>query len=661
MNSNSLLIKPIPYPDESAGSLLIRAAEKNGFSSVFVLCQSQITSYSKSLDSSVTHQKKFGKLLKLLGLSNDYTSLAFELQGSTQAMPRTYGKIYIEYSLFRKDCRAFCPICLKEKSYWRRHWLLRPYTVCLKHHIILYDCCPSCQNELRIGRNKIHICNHCRQDLRLVTCKKADAKATQWFMTLINNNCQQFFDRFSDYWIALEKSDWCSNSIETDYHRIQMAYEYFTDYEQSKKTLSHIINAKIPQIHPEIQVVYFRRQNKELNKYIDSVLPLCRTVTVSAPKHYEQYFKIADVCAILQISNFRLYNLLDKRIIPVKRSKFTLISSKHIEQVLLSGVHKDHLKTQRDISPHNTDLLDIAEIAVRLHVHQEVIRNLNRTGWLRMGKKKVGSYIKTLTTESDLEIFNKNYILVGTLAYKLGVNSTNLAEKLRHYGINPIGGPHIDGLKTTLFNKDDIAHITTKMITSLEYYHTFTGRSSKNRSKQDYYKSDSKLYVSLKQAAQKLLISPSRIAVLVHNNILRKDEHSHNAVMVEKASIYALLKELHRTDFISLPEAAKELDCAINWLHINWIKTSYVKLYDYMYWQFVSIKDINKVKVIQKEYMTAIEASKLLGMHRTHIINLKAQGKINSVSFGESNSLNLYRREDILALLKQQNDGDNPI
>lgn len=182
MKANSLLIKPIPYPDESAASLLIRAAEKNGFSSVFVLCQSQITSYSKSLDSSVTHQKKFGKLLKLLGLSNDYTSLAFQLQGPTQAMPRAYGKIYIEYSLFRKDCRAFCPICLKEKSYWRRHWLLRPYTVCLKHHIILYDCCPSCQNELGIGRNKIHICNHCGQDLRLVTCKKADAQATQWFM-----------------------------------------------------------------------------------------------------------------------------------------------------------------------------------------------------------------------------------------------------------------------------------------------------------------------------------------------------------------------------------------------------------------------------------------------------------------------------------------------
>ena len=57
--------------------------------------------------------------------------------------------------------------------------------------------------------------------------------------------------------------------------------------------------------------------------------------------------------------------------------------------------------------------------------------------------------------------------------------------------------------------------------------------------------------------------------------------------------------------------------------------------------------------------MTEIKASKLLSMHRTHIINLKAQGKINSISFGDSNPLNLYRRKDVLKLLKQQNDDDS--
>ena len=88
MNSYSLLIKPIPYPDESAASLLIRAAEANGFSSVYSLCKIQSSSPATTLSSHVTHQKRFRKLLQLLGLSDEYTSLAFALSGSTQAMPR---------------------------------------------------------------------------------------------------------------------------------------------------------------------------------------------------------------------------------------------------------------------------------------------------------------------------------------------------------------------------------------------------------------------------------------------------------------------------------------------------------------------------------------------------------------------------------------------
>lgn len=662
MKSYSLLIKPIPYSDETPGSLLIRAAEANGYSSVFTLCQIQATSDSKALDSAVTHPEKFSRLLRRINLSQDLVFLAFQLQGSTITTRRAYGKIYIEHTLFRKDCRAFCPKCLAEKPYWRRDWLLRPYTVCVKHHILLYDHCPNCQNcqnELAIGRNKILICNHCKQDLRLVTCQQADANPIEWFMSLISNNCQQIFNDFSDYWIALEKLDRCLNNIKTDHNRLQIVYEYFINPEKSKITLSNIINANIPYAHPEIQVVNFRRRNIKLSEYIDSVLELCHEVNTPAPKHYQQYFKFIDTCAILHISQSKLSNLIDKGIIPIDPLKLKLISSKDIEQILLSSIHKKHLEGPRGISIQNENLLDTATIADLLNVHPEIVRHLGLNDWLKMEKKKVNGFIKNVTTASDFEVFNNSYILVGTLAHKFSVNSTNLAEKLKHYGINPIAGPHIDGFKTTLFYKNDVERITRAMITGLEHYHTNTGRLSHNRTKQVYYESDSELYISLKEAAQELHISPAKVAVLIQNHILKKDEGNHNVIMVDHASIHALIKALQRTDFISLPEAAKQLECAINWLHINWIRTSYMKLYDYIYWKFVSIEDINKVKMIQNEYMTAIEASKLLGMHRTHIINLKAQGKINSVSFGESNSINLYRRKDVLMLLKQQNDDND--
>ena len=80
MNLNPLLIKPIPYSDESAASLLIRAADANGFPNVYSLCHSQSKSYPKSLISHVTNKKRFRTLLQLLKLSEDYISLALPAQ-----------------------------------------------------------------------------------------------------------------------------------------------------------------------------------------------------------------------------------------------------------------------------------------------------------------------------------------------------------------------------------------------------------------------------------------------------------------------------------------------------------------------------------------------------------------------------------------------------
>lgn len=655
MSSNTLLIKPIPYSDESAASLLIRAADMNGFPNVFSLCRCQSTSHLESLESNITHQNKFRKLLKLLGLPEGYTSLAFRSNNSNQAQLRSYDKIHIANTFFRKDAQAFCPECLAECSYWRQHWLLRPYTICLKHHINIYDRCPKCQKKLKVSRNQIHFCNNCDQDLRQVPKKSVNIKFVQWFMEFIYTCNQETFNIFSDYWIALEKFDWRPTDIvDVDKHRLQMAYEYFTNPRKSQKTLSKIINKRISQAHPQIQAVYFRRQSKRLSEYIDSILLNCKEVNTLAPDHYQQHFNLAETCAILQISNFRLNNLIDKGVLSVtsstKQSK--IINSKHIEQILLTNTHQKHRKVTTVLCSKEKHLLDLPSIADRLMIHKEIVRDLGLKGWMKIETVKINGHMKKVATIKDFEVFNQNYIVVGTLAHILNVNSTNLAEKLKSYSVEPVGGPHIDGLKTTIFNKYDVTHITTEMITDLLKYDTNTGRSSKNRMKIFHYESDPKLYFSLKQAAKKLSLSPAKVSVLIRKDILKKDKNYHKAIMVEKSSIYTLIKELKRNDFISLQAAADQLNCAINWLHINWIRTGYVKLYDYVYWQYVTINDIKKIKVIKKEYLTAIEASAILQMHRTHIINLKSQGKIESISFGQSGSLNLYRRSDVIKLKK---------
>ena len=655
MTQKSLLIQPIPYPDESAGSFLIRAAEANGFSSVYSLCYMQAYCNAKTLSPRITQQKKFHQLIAMLGLDNTYSKLAFKTAYPTLGSPRIYLGIQIPEFLFRKDAQTFCPECLKEKLYWRRHWLLRPYTVCTEHHTLLHKCCPNCQKILGIGRNQIHICNHCGQDLRLITSLSKTHVSTQWFMDLIATENQQVLNQMSEYWCVLEKFDELTHNIQTDHSRLNLAYEYCTNYTQSIKRLSYMLNNRSSQIHPLIQVVYFKKQSQTLHDYANAALAECIHINQPTKNPIEKFFSLDQTMTILDISYIRLKNLIKggKLTVIKGQKRFVYISSIEIERVLLDGSHKAHLNAPRGECVPKGDLLTLPEIASQLQIHKEVVRDLGVKGWLKLDKKKVEGYVRNVALPEVIQEFSNHYISIGTLARQLNVNSTNLADKLKHFGIEPIGGPHIDGLRTNLYRQADIKDVTTDMINNLKYYQTYTGRPSKDRVRMVHYESDPTLYLSMRHTSFKLRIGPSKVAVLVQKKILKKDELCHSVIRVEKASIYALIKELHRPDFISLQEAAKKLNCAINWLHINWIKTGYLTLYDFVYWQFVSTADIDQIKSIQNEYMTAIEASTFLGMHRTHIINLKSQGLINSIPFGESNSLHLYKREDVIKLAEQ--------
>ncbi len=51
----------------------------------------------------------------------------------------------------------YCPMCLKEKEYFRKEWRLSFYTVCLKHQCFLVDSCPNCKEPLLITKRKLDI------------------------------------------------------------------------------------------------------------------------------------------------------------------------------------------------------------------------------------------------------------------------------------------------------------------------------------------------------------------------------------------------------------------------------------------------------------------------------------------------------------------------
>jgi hypothetical protein len=56
------------------------------------------------------------------------------------------------------------------------------------------------------------------------------------------------------------------------------------------------------------------------------------------------------------------------------------------------------------------------------------------------------------------------------------------------------------------------------------------------------------------------------------------------------------------------------------------------------------------VKGIKSEYISALEAGEILGMHRTHANNLHKRGLIKRYYFGPENKIPLYKRTEILFL-----------
>ena len=77
--------------------------------------------------------------------------------------------------------------------------------------------------------------------------------------------------------------------------------------------------------------------------------------------------------------------------------------------------------------------------------------------------------------KGSIESFDKEFILIGTLAKQHGLNSTNLAEKLATHNVRPISS---DAL-VSIYRRVDINGIDINAINDIEHYETKTGRKSK--------------------------------------------------------------------------------------------------------------------------------------------------------------------------------------
>ncbi|WHI49084.1 TniQ family protein [Microbulbifer sp. VAAF005] len=178
-----LPIHPHPYEDELLSSWMIRLSFSNGY--LPHTFYSKVLLYKQSIWNVDIDRHQPEGLLELLekqsGQSieklkrltlNNYLGYLFDsvtINGNSRwIMP-----LGIYHREHKRPGLQFCPRCLEEKIYYRRHWRLSLFAMCERHDCVLYDKCPRCLSLImfhRIGTGKkkslfpvfgVEVCYNC--------------------------------------------------------------------------------------------------------------------------------------------------------------------------------------------------------------------------------------------------------------------------------------------------------------------------------------------------------------------------------------------------------------------------------------------------------------------------------------------------------------------
>ncbi|MDN3576977.1 hypothetical protein QWZ03_09385 [Chitinimonas viridis] len=81
-----------------------------------------------------------------------------------------------------------------------------------------------------------------------------------------------------------------------------------------------------------------------------------------------------------------------------------------------------------------------------------------------------------------------------------------------------------------------------------------------------------------------------------------------------------------------------------------WVRSGFIAVRQYSFWQRIAKQDVEKLERLLAKYVTATTASRMLGMHRSHVPNLERRGEIRSITVGDNFPVRLYLRSDVEAL-----------
>jgi hypothetical protein len=550
--------------------------------------------------------------------------------------------------------------------------------------------CPSCGKTLTITRGKLANCD-CGADLRKMRAEHADVSAMKWWM-----DCHKL-DRdkaraVDEILMALVRIDGGDDTPQAEHRRLCAAY----DWVKSAKVapwLSDYVAHQAHSLHPRIQLLpLLRGSYRESHEMAKAVL---RQWQMSAPKEMvsdDDFLQRRDAELALGIKaasfkrfeKLRLLEFPDGRkrqrgrvsLAATNRLLFALqaengspcddvkyrpiisLASKAADILSAAresagydisiGLQSLKLKKKQNHSPANVDSdmdwIDVNQMAEILCTFPEAIRFLCRKGWIPSASRKF-PYNRLMAVRSEVEEFNRKYILGGTFAAQIGENKTNLSEKLMALGVKPVAGPSVDGTLVYFFKREEIEKVDLVALRQLKEYPTKAGRKPKPaESTDDQAEPDA---ITAVEAANILAIQPYEVLKLIRRDMLVRIDRLDRDVYVSRAMVKNLLSEINRNNMVPIEVAAKRLNLSIKSMQGKWVKTGVLKVHDFGLWQRVARAELESLEKLLVTHLPANEAGSILSMHRSHLPNLERRGEIKSMLIGQNRRIRLYARADL--------------
>ncbi|MDY1338837.1 TniQ family protein [Pseudomonas aeruginosa] len=655
MSHKPLPIRPLAYDDETAASLLIRASYLNGYCSSQQLIR-HIDSRIK-VSHVVNNRAKFSHIASELGISIETTDNIIPFRtGPTKYSKRIFRHHKIPASAFRDDGSALCPECLQEKEYLRQDWLLKPYYACIKHSILLIDHCPNCETSITSARGKISFCDKCNHDFRKVTKIGVNTSDINWLLDSISESNQEYIRRIFLFWDAHSKT-FQNQSIQSEANRLKACMHFMHNSPEAKNAIIGTITTQSQPPHPRVFLLPFLKSEDlgVVNFAEEAISEIPQKLYINSRNNSRVKLNITDTCIVLKINQSNLHECLrgtdlETLLLNKKSSRIVFFPTSEV----LGLLHEKRTEitaglNENTISP---EWLSIEQAAQYLRTHETAVRSVIKSSQIKTRITKIKRTTATQISRRSLCVFHENFACIGTLAKELNVPPNNLRDKLASLNILPAFPLYIKGMKTPIYRRAETQDLNEEKIKSIKKYQTKSGRPKSGSAKLAPYTSRS---VLLKDVAQELKISRHRALTLVHEKILDISDEPYHKILVTRSSLDSLKENISKDDYISLTEAATMIGISPQNLILNYYNTGIIEIKDLHLWRLISLKDVQKVISMRKNYITASEAGFLLGSHRSLMTNLEKAGKIKSELYQKKRKIKLYEMTDFNELLDKLN------